>query len=360
MFDQSISVPVIITELIRRTIMRKLEQLIYLFIAAGISMLIGVGCSKKDSPPEPTVTLAVLTTDSATEVTSGSAKGGGTITSGGGATVTERGLCWARHADPVIVSDYHLVLGSGTGQFTGSMPDLDTNTSYWFRAYAINSKGIAYGNTRTFHTLHAVVYGRVSDFDGNNYPVIRIGTQYWMGGNLRVNHYRNGDAIPVVIPDAQWKVLTSGAYCVYDNDTANARIYGNLYNWHALNDPRGICPAGWHIPSDGEWAVLGSVLGGNSMAGGKLKTPGTIEAGSGLWYAPNTGATNSSNFSGIPAGMRINYGNYYSIGNVAMFWATTDTAAVNAWTYVLDANNEKLGRTYNFKTNGFSVRCLRD
>jgi uncharacterized protein (TIGR02145 family) len=106
--------------------------------------------------------------------------------------------------------------------------------------------------------------------------------------------------------------------------------------------------------------VLTAQLGGKNIAGGKMKSAGTLEQGTGLWFSPNSGATNSSGFSGFPGGYRINYGNYYSLGNVAYFWSATDTASVNAWNYILDANNEGLARIFSFQTNGFSVRCIKD
>src|SRR5215831_16955339 len=126
--------------------------------------------------------------------------------------------------------------------------------------------------------------------DPGRYASIKIGHQKWMAKNLDVTHYRNGDKIPQVKNKAAWKALTTGAWCWYNNDSANGAIYGKLYNWYAVNDPRGLAPTGWHIPSDAEWDTLATHLGSN--AGGKLKDTGTIEAGTGLWYAPNKGATN--------------------------------------------------------------------
>lgn len=200
----------------------------------------------------------------------------------------------------------------------------------------------------------------VTDFDGHVYHLVTIGNQVWLAENLRVTHYRNGDPIPNVIADAQWKILTAGAWCSYDNLSADTSAYGLLYNWFALTDARKISPPGWHVPTDAEWNSLANYLGGKAVAGGKMKSPGTLEQGSGLWFAPNTGATNSSGFGALPGGYRINYGNYYSIGNVAYYWSATDTTSANAWNYVLDANNESLTRNFNFQTNGFSVRCIKD
>jgi uncharacterized protein (TIGR02145 family) len=316
------------------------------------------GCSKKDdSPVASGTTIAAVTTDTITAITTNSATGGGFVASDGGASVTSRGTCWSLASLPVNTG-LHTVDGTGTGSFVSRMTNLLPDTLYYARAFAINSNGTAYGSTRTFRTARAPVYG-VTDIDGNIYHMVRIGTLWWLQENLRTSRYRNGDPIPVVPADGQWKTLTTGAYCLYDNQGFNDTIYGKLYNWYAMNDSRGLCPAGWHVPSDNEWTETGNFLGGSGSAGGKMKSTGTLEAGSGLWYAPNKNATNTSGFSGLPGGYRINYGTFYSTGNVACFWSASDTV-LNGWNYILDANNGELYRTFNLKTNGFSVRCCRD
>ena len=288
-----------------------------MFLFSGIlAIIIAGGCSKKEEPaPVPAPTLSVLSTSPAASITTNSAESGGTISSDGGAAVTGRGICWSLYDKPTT-ADMKTAAGTGTGSFTGTMTNLLADTVYYVKAYAVNSAGTAYGNLISFRT-GKIIPVTVKDVDDNIYTVVSIGTQKWLGSNLRVTHYRNGDAIAKVTGDNAWKTLATGAYCSYDNLDANISTYGGLYNWHALNDSRGLCPTGWHIPSDGEWATLGAFLGGNSTAGGKLKATGTIEGGTGLWYAPNTDATNTSGFNAIPGGYRINYGTYYSIGNVA-------------------------------------------
>lgn len=317
------------------------------------------GCSKKDEDPvvsDPTI--PVLTTAIIADTGQTTATCGGTVTSDGGAPVTSRGVCWSDHPGPEITG-LHTVDGTGTGTYSSQLTGLMPNTLYHVRAYASNSKGTAYGNVQSFRTLKMAI-DSVADIDGNIYHVVPVGGQSWLRENLAVTRYRNGEAIPNISPDGQWKVLATGAYCSYDNLPANGSTYGNLYNWHALSDSRGVCPSGWHVPSDAEWNELGDFLGGNSIAGGKMKSTGTLEGSTGLWYAPNTEATNTSGFSGLPGGYRINYGTYYSLGNVGYFWSSSDTATVNAWNYILDANNGGLKRNFNLKTNGFSVRCCKD
>ncbi len=328
-------------------------------ILGGLVLLTFAGCSKKDEDPaKPDPTTPVLTTSAITNITQTTAACGGTITSDGGATVSSRGIQWSPTAGfekTYMAADP----GTGTGTFSVQATELTPDKLYYIRAYATNSKGTSYGNAISFTTLKIPV-DSLADIDGNIYHVVPVGEQSWLRENLRVKRYRNGDAISQVTLDSQWKILTTGAYCSYDNLPENATTYGNIYNWYALNDTRGLCPSGWHVPSDTEWEKLGNFLGGLDVAGGLLKSTGTIEQGSGLWYAPNTNATNSSEFSGLPGGYRINYGTFYSLGNVAYFWSSSDTASVNGWNYVLDANNGELQRNFNLKPNGFSVRCCKN
>ncbi|MFM9005842.1 MAG: fibrobacter succinogenes major paralogous domain-containing protein, partial [Flavobacteriales bacterium] len=143
-----------------------------------------------------------------------------------------------------------------------------------------------------------IPYGTMTDQEGNSYRTVVIGGREWMAENLNTSIYRNGDAIPNVESSIQWAALTSGAYCYYQDDTANACPYGKLYNWFTCVDPRGLCPTGWHVPSSEAWEILASSLNSSIInSGGAMKSTGTIEAGTGLWYSPNTGATNNSGFS---------------------------------------------------------------
>jgi uncharacterized protein (TIGR02145 family) len=199
----------------------------------------------------------------------------------------------------------------------------------------------------------------VTDVDGNVYCIVTIGTQVWMAENLKVTHYRNGDPIPNVTDNTEWTGLSNGAYCNYDNDPGNLATYGCLYNWYAVNDSCGIAPAGWHVPTDAEWQTLVYYLGGSSYAGGKMKTTGTIEAGTGLWYSPNTGATNESSFSALPGGL-CHRGYFFHLGHAAYFWSSTEYYSYYAWYRGLSRGYSGVYRYYYHKQNGFSVRCVRD
>ncbi len=184
---------------------------------------------------------------------------------------------------------------------------------------------------------------------------VQIGNQTWTLKNLDVSTYRNGDPIPQVQDNTAWTNLTTGAWCYYLNNTANGTNYGKLYNWYAVNDLRGLAPNGYHIPTDAEWTTLTTYLGGSTLAGGKMK-----EAGSSHWLSPNTGATNSSGFKGLPGGFRYSIGGFSFIGSYGKWWGSSEDNANYAWCRVLYNGLGNVDRNGNDKHYGLSVRCLRD
>ena len=236
------------------------------------------------------------------------------------------------------------------------------------------------GGTTTGTTLHTcgtpnvhnpdLTYGTMTDQEGNVYKTIIIGTQEWMAENLNTSIYRNGDAIATGLDNDTWSATTSGAWAYFENDESYACPYGKLYNWYTCTDARGLCPAGWHVPSHSEWNILRnyldplfdpSVVGSFSMAaGGKMKTVGSIELGTGLWYEPNTGATNISGFSGVPGGFRYFLGVYNIIGETGVWWSSTENGLTNAWGCILSEDRADAGPLSCFTQDGLSVRCLRD
>ncbi|MBN2017846.1 MAG: hypothetical protein JW794_06960, partial [Candidatus Cloacimonetes bacterium] len=202
--------------------------------------------------------------------------------------------------------------------------------------------------------VYLTVTGTVTDIDGNVYNTIKIGTQWWMTENLKVTHYQNGDLIPEVNDLNVWDTLQSGASCIYNGDPANEEIYGRLYNFYAVEDERGLPPEGWHIPSRGDWEVLCEFLGGGDIAGGKMKTTGTLEAGTGLWLEPNYGATNESGFSAQPGG-----GLYAGcIGFGAYFWSTFIDDYGDNVGYELLHNRYRCREDIFDMEAGLSVRCV--
>ncbi|MBN2411764.1 T9SS type A sorting domain-containing protein [candidate division KSB1 bacterium] len=208
--------------------------------------------------------------------------------------------------------------------------------------------------------LNVSVYFSMTDIDGNVYPIVKIGNQWWMADNLKVTQYRNGDAIPHVTDNTEWRELFTGAYCYYDNDISNAEVYGALYNWYVVNDSRNIAPEGWHVPSAEEWLTLADYLGGADVAGGKLKETGTTH-----WTSPNEAATNESGFTALPGGCRRYSGGFYEIGNSSYWWSST-----SYYNPIFSTNNALIRYIFYNHSNfipynerqeyGYSVRCLKD
>jgi uncharacterized protein (TIGR02145 family) len=217
--------------------------------------------------------------------------------------------------------------------------------------------------------------GSITDASGNTYPTVTIGMQVWMAENLRTTKYRDGSNIPVVTVNTLWynnwnngNQLQQPMMCWYNNDQATytANKFGALYNWYAINPAtngnKNVCPTGWHVPTDAEWATLINFLdpnadGGNNynIAGGKMKSTGTQ-----YWLSPNTGATNSSGWSGLPGGLRYANGTFNSVGGFGSWWSSTEDGTNLAWYRYLYYNNGDVNRTIDSRASGISVRCVRD
>lgn len=188
-----------------------------------------------------------------------------------------------------------------------------------------------------------------------NIVEVTIGTQVWMKRNLHVSRYRNGDRIPHVTDPSEWAALTTGAWCWYNNDSATGTVYGKLYNWYAVNDPRGLAPEGWHVASNEEWTTLSAFLGGDLVSGGKLK-----EAGTSHWLAPNKNATNSSRFKALPGGYRVYDGYFVDLGDMAFLWSSTEEYSAYGGIRNLFSFNAKFPHYSGVKGLGCSVRCVKD
>ena len=309
---------------------------------------------------------ATLTTLAIQNITANSATSGGSITSDGGTPVTQHGICWATTQNPTTANNT-AVAGTGTGSFTANLTGLAANTTYYVRAYAINTAGTAYGNQLSFTTSQIPVNpGTVTDASNNTYPTVTIGTQVWMAENLRTTKYRDGSNIPVVTDNTQWannfnNSTTLPMMCWYNNDqvTYTTNKFGALYNWYAINPAtngnKNVCPTGWHVPTDAEWTTLTTFLGGESVAGVKMKSTGTQ-----YWISPNTGTTNSSGWSGLPGGYRGLNGPFYLVGSNGYWWSSTENNTDDAWLRALNYTFGGVYRNDNDKTYGFSVRCVRD
>jgi len=291
-----------------------------------------------------------ITTVTFSQISGNSGNSGGTIVSNGGATITAKGVCWSTSPNPTIALTTKTNDGSDSSNFSSTISGLSPVTTYYIRAYATNSVGTAYGQELTFTTLPLS--------NGN------IGTQIWSVINLDVTTYRDGTPIPQVTDPAQWANLTTGAWCYYNNDPANGTTYGKLYNWYAVagvhdNDPNTpnkiLAPTGWHIPTDSEWTTLTTFLGGMSIAGGKMKSTGTS-----LWQSPNTGATNESGFTSLPAGGRNINGPVQGISLDSFFWSASEINSTNSFFHYLNYDLVNIQKISTDKQDGFSVRCVMD
>lgn len=296
-----------------------------LFSLMGLFLVFAIGCDNDADVP-------VLSTIELTGISQNTARSGGNITNDGGAMVTARGVCWSTNENPTI-DDNKTEDGTYAGRFTSSITGLESNTTYNLRAYATNSAGTAYGREMTFSTLEDFTDPR----DGKVYPTVIIGNQEWMAENL------------AYIP-------SSGNYWAYENDETNVDIYGYLYDWPTALT---VCPTGWQLPGNRDWAELTYYLGGESVAGGKLKATGTT-----YWNSPNTGATNETGFTALPGGNHGMGEAFFSIGQYGHWWSATEFSAnhpMYAWSRFVHYNSSYLySYDFNDKELGFSVRCLRN
>ncbi len=340
-------------------------SLVFAFIAQSALLF---SCKKNDSgtPNNPT-SLPAITTTAAFAISSNTANSGGNITNDGGGSITARGVVWSTSQNPTTALNTKTIEGTGNGSFASSLTGLSPNTLYYLRAYATNAAGTAYGNQVSFTTSSAV-----TDIDDNLYNTVTMGDQVWMKENLTVSKYRNGDPITTSLSNTAWQNTTSGAYAIYNNEPANNTTYGKLYNWYAVADPRGLCPAGWHVPTDHDWQLLAKYLDPaadttqccSNVAGGKMKSTGTKQAGTGLWQNPNRDASNSSGFTGFPGGLRMTNSTFLQIGEVGIWWSSTESSPNEARSRSLVSDDAFLFR-YNDgigypKRHGYSIRCLQD
>ena len=216
-------------------------------------------------------------------------------------------------------------------------------------------------------TQIAAMQAQITTLDAAVHPTITNGNQFWQNTNLDLSTYSDGTVIPEVQDASEWASLTTGAWCYYNNDVANGAIYGKLYNWYAVagiyneasktdtNQRKKLAPTGYHVPSDSEWMILTTYLGGVGVAGDKMKETGTAN-----WISPNQEATNSSGFTGLPGGYRDDSGPFNPIGYYGYWWSSSEYDMVGAWNRHLNSNTSAANRYSNNKAYGFSVRCLKD
>lgn len=188
-----------------------------------------------------------------------------------------------------------------------------------------------------------------------NSESVTISDKVWTAKNLNVDHYRNGDSIPEVRDSLTWSKLKTGAWCYYNNDPALGLIYGKLYNWFAVNDPRGLAPTGWHVPSNDEWNKLIVFAGGGTFAGGRLK-----EAGFSHWLSPNTNATNQYGFTALGSGYRGYKGSFIGFMDNGIWWTATESVSSASFAKFFNSNAAIIQTHAEYNELGFSVRCIKD
>ena len=195
----------------------------------------------------------------------------------------------------------------------------------------------------------------VKDIDGNVYKTVTIGTQTWMAENLKTTRLSDSTAIPEIVPDKNWVSTRTPAFAWYDNDSAkNKNVYGALYKGYTVNTGK-LCPVGWHVSTDAEWKILIDYVGGESVAGDKLKEKGTVH-----WpkRSTTTKATNESGFTALPGGSRSQA--FGDNGFSAYFWSSTEYSSSSNWSYMLDFSFCKIQREVESNLDGLSVRCVKD
>ena len=334
------------------------------------------------------VSLPSVTTSPVSTIMYHAASCGGNVISDGGATVTGRGVCWSTSHNPTI-ADNHTTDGTGTGNFISNITGLSASTTYYIRAYAINSVGVAYGEeviftTATISQNHSCPGApTVTDYDGNVYNTVQIGNQCWMKENLRTTHYANGGSIALGSDTS-----TTTAYRYYPNNHSdNVVAYGYLYNWKAVmrnssscnNNPsgvQGICPNGWHVPSYSEWEELSNYVRSqncylcNSNALYVAKSLASImgwNTNTNICAVGNIPSDNdATGFSALSAGGYRYNNNYLNFGQQAAFWSATSSTDFNpnaletALVRYLAYHSAEVFTQYYYKYYSFSVRCLRD
>lgn len=200
----------------------------------------------------------------------------------------------------------------------------------------------------------------VTDADGNKYISVSIGDQVWLAGNLKTTTLNDGTAIPLLVDNAEWTEATESGYCFSENNISNKDIYGALYNWYAVNTGK-LCPAGWHVATQSDWTELIDFIGGETVAGGKLKTTGTIEGGDGLWYQPNVSATNEYDLSVVPGGERSgSSGGFFDFGYGGLWWSSTEFDASRAYFFFINNYDASVGDGNTPKKDGLSVMCVKN
>jgi uncharacterized protein (TIGR02145 family) len=314
-----------------------------LFVLISINL---ITCKKDDN-----ILLPSVKTYSPLYISSTAATIGCIVESDGGSNQINCGIYISNLQNPETTGS-KFQIGNDTGTFLGQITGFLPGSEYFVKAYADNEKGESLGDQVTFTTP-----ATITDIDNNIYETVKIGNQQWMTENLKTTKYSNGDLIGTTTP-ATLDISNESSpkyQWVYDSFESNADIYGRLYTGYVVTDSRGLCPTGWHVPSDAELTALITGLGGESIAGSKLKEAGTTH-----WSSMDYEATNESLFSFLPAGNRENAGIFRDIGVGGFLWSSTVFDITNGWYFHVAGGTSQVGRIGAEKGAGFSVRCIKD
>lgn len=274
----------------------------------------------------------------------------------GGGIIFQCGVCFSTHPNPT----YYDSQGETDNYSTFYLKDLKPNTIYHVRAYVGEGNSVTYGSEIEFKTLTlepvmfnlGLTYGSLVDIDGNTYRTINIGSQVWMAENLRATKYQDGFNIPKIEDINTWDTDSIGAYCFYQNDNTFSSTFGCLYNFYAIANEHNLCPVGWHVSTKSEWTTLVNYLGGESLAGGKLKEIGTIH-----WDIPNTGANNESGFSALPGGCCYYVDGFHRLGEYGVWWNYSENTPDHL---SMSYKGSSLSQWVALKRMGYSVRCVKN
>jgi uncharacterized protein (TIGR02145 family) len=359
-----------------------MKKLSVLLVLAIVSFVLLTTCKKDDDNNNGNVqkNIPVLSTAEITEISYTTAVSGGNITDDGGATVTARGVCWSTMENPTI-NDNKTSDGTGAGSFVSEIKDLEPETNYYVRAYATNANGTGYGSAMSFTTIDDPNVWNpcpgtptITDIDGNVYNTVLIGDQCWMKENLKTTRDSAGNNIT--------------RYCYYNN-TTNCELYGGLYTWATLmngagssnNNPsgvQGICPTGWHVPSDAEWTQLVDYMVAQGFpnddvqngAGNALKSCRQVNSPLGgdcnttvhpRWNSHSIHhGFDEFGFSAFPGGYRTSNGSFGFLGYYGYWWSSTEHSSMGAWYRDMFYDYGLVNRNFHNKSLGSSVRCLRD
>lgn len=350
---------------------------------ACMLFLVFLACEKADEP-EAGASLPTLNTFPAGEITSNNALLSGNITGNGGDIVTSRGFVWSLQSDPSLENFNGLILsGSGMGVFNEHIGDLLPENTYYVKAFAENTAGVAYGNEIEFQTLpdygNDGIYGEgVTDIDGNTYKTVFIGDQEWMAENLRTTHYRNGTPIDYKTkqPKHSSEKNNIGQYAWLNHDISNKNIYGALYNWHAANNPNGLCPHGWRVPGKDDWNQLFDYIVDrydeitednfsnflkscrqiNSPLGGSCDT--SVHP---RFESNNTHYGNDFlNFSALPGGRFYGDGGFSNHGYNGCYWTSSHSSFYPYGLFITSYLGRIVVGSDHLYEYGYSIRCIKN